>query len=180
MWAVERNVWISAAHIPGVLNVTADEESRKFRDDIEWSLSDEWFEKICETFGTPTVDVFATRLNAKLPRFHSWKPDPKAEAIDTFSTDWGGELVYAFPPFCLIGRVLQKILNEKAEAILITPDWPTKSWFALLPNIIVGKPLMIDVVHDTLFLCSSAPHRIHPLAGKLRLRAQKVQGRLYL
>ena len=100
----------------------ADEESRKFKDDLEWSLSQAWFKEICAQFGTPSVDTFATRLNNKVARFHSWKPDPKAEAIDTFTTDWTGELVYAFPPFCLVGRVLQKMLNEKVEAILITPD----------------------------------------------------------
>ena len=37
-WAEERQIWLSIAHIPGVENVLADEKSRKFADNLEWSL----------------------------------------------------------------------------------------------------------------------------------------------
>ena len=35
--------------------------------------------------------------------------------------DWLQDITYAFPPFNLIPRVLQKIENEKTEGILMNP-----------------------------------------------------------
>ena len=42
-WAESRNIWISAAHIPGTDNVTADTGSRQFNDATEWMVSDHAF-----------------------------------------------------------------------------------------------------------------------------------------
>jgi len=179
MWAVPRNVWITAAHIPGVYNVEADEESRIFREDREWALSHDIFDRICQQFGPLEVDIFATRVNTKLRRFHSWLPDPDAECIDTFTTDWGPLNIYAFPPFCLIGRVLQKIVADKVTGVIVVPDWPTKSWYAMLNKMTVAQPMLIPVNNDTLYLpCSvNHPNRKHPLSGTLNLKACMVCGR---
>ena len=42
-WCIQRNIWLSAAHIPGSENFQADKESRVLRDSTEWSLSQEAF-----------------------------------------------------------------------------------------------------------------------------------------
>ena len=34
-WCSQRNIWISASHIPGSINVEADKESRKINDSTE-------------------------------------------------------------------------------------------------------------------------------------------------
>jgi hypothetical protein len=121
------------------------------------------------------VDHFATRLNYQVPRFHSWLPDPEAEAIDTFLTNWN-EFFYAFPPFCLIGRVVQKIVHEGATGIVVVPDWPTKSWYALLEHVALAPALLIPVTNETLFLPCRRNHAPHPLAGRLNLKAFLVNG----
>uniref|UniRef100_T1JP53 Uncharacterized protein n=1 Tax=Strigamia maritima TaxID=126957 RepID=T1JP53_STRMM len=36
------------------------------------------FNKLTEEFGTPSIDLFASRLNFKLKIFYSWAPDPEA------------------------------------------------------------------------------------------------------
>ena len=36
-WCSQRNIWISASHIPGSTNIEADKESRKINDSTEWS-----------------------------------------------------------------------------------------------------------------------------------------------
>ena len=126
LWAIELNIWLNVAHVPGVENIVADQESRVFKDEIEWILHDEQFQRIVNKFGMPQLDTFATRLNNKVERFHAWKPDPQAEAIDTFMTSWKNAFFYAFPPFCLIGKVLKKVIWEKAQGIILVPDWPTK------------------------------------------------------
>ncbi|XP_072048693.1 uncharacterized protein [Amphiura filiformis] len=67
--------------IGGVLNVIADDKSRNFDDHTEWMLNKDMFKQVCDHFGTPEIDIFASRLNAQLPRYVSWKPDPGAEGI---------------------------------------------------------------------------------------------------
>ena len=36
-WCLDKNIHISAAHLPGISNQEADELSRVFNDDLEWS-----------------------------------------------------------------------------------------------------------------------------------------------
>ena len=38
LWCIEREIWLSACHIPGSINVEADSESRVFNTSTEWSL----------------------------------------------------------------------------------------------------------------------------------------------
>ena len=57
----------------------------------------------------PNIDLFASRTNKQLTPFVSYKPDPEAIAVNAFNLSWKPYSFYAFPPFCLISRVLQKI-----------------------------------------------------------------------
>ena len=108
-WALAHGNWLSASHIPGVQNVQADKESRKNDIRTEWMLSDDSFEDILHKLEfCPTIDLFASRINNKLPRFASFRPDPDAVLINAFSVSWTDLAFYAFPPFICIGRVLQK------------------------------------------------------------------------
>ena len=68
-WCRKRGVWISAAHIPGVLNTEADEESRKINSDSEWKLDSRVLQStLTQLKFTPSVDLFASRLNAQYER----------------------------------------------------------------------------------------------------------------
>ena len=132
---------------------------------------------ICKMLFTPSIDLFATWLNCQVPRFHSWLPDLEAEVIDTFMTKWE-ELFYAFPPFCLIGRVVQKIIHENAQGILVVPNWPTQSWYSLLQHIVMMPVLNMPVTNETLCLpCSGSRPVPHPLSGRMTLQAYLVNGR---
>ena len=52
------------------LNVIADKLSRLGQTiQTEWSLHPEVFQAICSQWHQPQVDLFATRVNTKLPRF---------------------------------------------------------------------------------------------------------------
>ena len=131
-WCEERDIWLSVAHIPGILNERADYESRNFADNIEWSLKESLFKRIVGVLGQPEIDLFATRLNNKVERYISWKPDPNAVAVDAFTYNWTNEFFYAFPPFSCVGRAVQKILDEKASGILVVPWWPGQPWWGQL------------------------------------------------
>lgn len=54
------NLKLYAAHIPGKHNHLADMYSRKFKDNTEWELNQELFNKICKIWGTPDIDLFAS------------------------------------------------------------------------------------------------------------------------
>ena len=75
----------------------ADSFSRNFSETIEWKLSTYLFQKISRMFGNPKVDLFASRINYQIHKYISWKPHPKALAIDAFSIKWNTEFPYIFP-----------------------------------------------------------------------------------
>jgi len=162
----ERDLWVMAVHLPGVQNVIADRLSRQFDEQLEWQLDRQVFIAICERFGTPEVDLFASRLNAQLPRFVSWKPDPDAEAIDALTLYWGDLYFYAFPPFCLIGQCLQKIVSDRAEGLVILPFWPTQPWYPQLAYLLTEEPIILP--KSKYLLTNAMTGEPHPLK-KLQL-----------
>ena len=173
-WAIASDNWLSATHCPGKFNVHADEASRLFNDSTEWTLSIKLFKQITGIMGKPSIDLFASHLNFRIRPFCAWHPDPGAQHIDSFTLNWHDYvLIYAFPPFSIIGRVLQKITADRATAILIVPCWPSQPWFTRLRNMLIEPPLEILVSNQTLHLPHD-PGRPHPMEGKLRLWACKI------
>ena len=65
------------------------------------------------------LKLFASRLNKRFPIFCSWKPDPDAWKIDAFSFPWIQKGLYAFPPFCLVGKVLAKVIQDKSQNLVL-------------------------------------------------------------
>ena len=65
-WSIPRNIMISAEHLPGRLNTTADHESRLKGDSSEWMLDPAVFHQIMEALGPCQIDLFASRLSAQL------------------------------------------------------------------------------------------------------------------
>ena len=121
LWALQKDISLTAQHIPGVSNLIADTESRTMRDWTNWKLNPAVFNKINQTFGPLEVDPFASRLIYQLPRYFSWRPDPLAEATDAFQQEWAPLKGLANPPWCLIRRVLNQVIIQKAQAILVAP-----------------------------------------------------------
>ena len=68
-WCERRNIWISAFHIPGKLNVRADKLSRALRkkrnDDMEWALQQDIYDRISHRMGTCDIDLSASSKNHK-------------------------------------------------------------------------------------------------------------------
>ena len=174
LFAMQQNMWLSAAHCPGVENTEADEASRVFDDQTEWAIKHDLYKKICAKLGEPEIDLFASRLNKKVHRYCSWQLDPEATFVDSFLYDWGQELVYAFPPFSVIHKVIQKFIQNEAQGILIVPLWKTQPWLTLLVEIMCKEPVVFEINNDELYL----PFREgrHPLAWRLRMLAVYCSG----
>ena len=94
-WCKERDIWLTAVHLPGRLNTLADEKSRVFDDKTECMLNVEIFREVVNHFVEPDIDLFASRLNFQIKRYVAWMPD--AWCIDVFALNWSKLLFYAFP-----------------------------------------------------------------------------------
>ena len=139
-----RNILIRARHIQGCLNVIADSLSRKDKIiQTEWSLHPQIFSMICKVWHTPMVDMFATKLNHKLPIYVSPVPDANAMNIDALNISWEGLDGYAFCPVALIPKVIQKMNTYRCRMIVVAPGWPRMHWFWDLVNLSTKPPLQL-------------------------------------
>ena len=108
-WCHTRRIRIRAVCLPGILNVLADELSRP--DQIlhtEWSLDQKVVDGLFQLWGKPHIDLFASKVNLKLPTYVSPTQDPQAFAVDALSIDWRRMYAYAFPPPNLLTKVVHK------------------------------------------------------------------------
>ncbi|KAK3890263.1 hypothetical protein Pcinc_005794 [Petrolisthes cinctipes] len=177
-WIVKNDAWVSASHIPGKDNTLADTASRQCNDRHEWKLNESMFRELCVTFGTPDIDLFASRLNKQIKRFCSWKPDPEAEHFDAFTINWAQfELIYMFPPFSLISRCLQKMRAEEARGWLVVPLWTTQPWMGTLLKMLVDEPRIIKRRKNVLRHPSTTEE--HPIMRHTKLMACSLSGKTY-
>jgi hypothetical protein len=174
-WCQEHDIWVSAAYLPGSQNVVADEKSRKFDDQNEWQLDRQVFHQLCTKFGTPKIDMFASRLNCQVEKFVAWHPDPDAVAVDAFTLDWGQFDFYAFPPFCLLPRCLQKLTVDQAEGLFVVPCWTTQPWFPKLVQLLVEPPVILPKI--PLLVTHPVSRDAHPLSAKMYLMCCRLSGR---
>jgi len=90
----------------------------------------------------------------------SWRPDHFSLGIDAFQLTWLGLQGYALPPFALIGRCVQKILQERSTVVLITPLWQAQAWFSALLKLVVENLLLLSMRQDLLV---DPFNQLHPL-----------------
>ena len=111
-YMLSHQITITAEYLPSRLNLRADWESRNATDLSDWKLHQKVYLQITKILGTPTVDLFASRLCHQLPQF----------ATDAMQQAWNKMFGFAFPPFSLVGPAINKVLWENVEAmILVTP-----------------------------------------------------------
>ena len=137
--------WLTVAHIPGKDNIIADGgESRKSRRETEWALNPQIYQDAIAHLGqTPDIDLFASRLKYKCKLYAFYQPDPGAFVINALHLAWESPNFYAFPPFCVIQKVLQKIRKDSATGVILVPYWPTQAWWPVLTNMLVAYPLSL-------------------------------------
>ena len=72
---------------------------------------------LLRVWGNPSIDLFVTSLNAKLPLYCSLVPDPQAVFEDAFRHPWDDLDLYTFPPFPLVGRVIARVRESSRVAM---------------------------------------------------------------
>ncbi|KAA6353404.1 MAG: hypothetical protein EZS28_051069, partial [Streblomastix strix] len=126
------NIQIKSTHIPRSANKTADSLSRlNIADD--YSLSRKTASRACMMMEfKPTIDIFASRKNRLTKEYCTINQDKKAIARDAFSISWAREQTIIHPPIPLIGQYLKRLLQERIQALIITPKWEGQYWQPLL------------------------------------------------
>ena len=106
------------------------------------------------------MDLFVWRVSHQLPHYISWKIDPFSQGRDAFQISWAHKFVYAFLPFALIGRDLQKVNQDQCLMLIITPAWPGQPWFPGLLKTSVKNPLLFPALKD---LLKDSAAKLNPL-----------------
>ena len=111
--------------------------------------------------------IFVSRINKKCDKYISWLRDPGSLAVDAFTIRWSDFFFYCFPPFSVILRVFQKIIEDKATGIVVVPLWPSQPWYPVFMSMIKGSPIILKPSKNLLSF-NSVPH---PLWKRLFLVA---------
>jgi hypothetical protein len=137
---------ISFRHLAGVLNVDADELSRRASTHADWKLDPTLFRAVLRAFNVrPNVDLFASAQNTQLAQFFSYQHDHRARGADAFQHSWTSlGVLYAYPPPILLGRVLQRLhVNSCQRLICIMPLWMAQVWFPTMLQMLRQPPLLL-------------------------------------
>jgi hypothetical protein len=126
-----RRLRVLPAFIPSEENLQADAASR-FLSVPDWHLDARVFHQMVSLWGTPQIDLFASRQSAQCRRFMSWRAADKPEAVDALSVVWDFDLAFLFPPIPLLSRVVRKLEVSRGVFLLVTPYWEAQTWFASL------------------------------------------------
>jgi hypothetical protein len=94
-------------------------------DGTDWVMKQEVFNHINKVLSPITMDFFASKSNAKLSQFIT-------RLEDTFFYLWNHQLGYFCVPFGLLLRVINKLQQEQAQAVIIVPVWVNQPWWNTL------------------------------------------------
>ena len=173
--ALQRDITLTAQHILGVSNIVADTESRTVRGRTDWKLSPEIFSQINQIFMPLEVDLFASKLTQQLPHYFSWRSDPLAEATDAFRQDWRLRTGYANPLWCLMGKVLSQVIEQKALIILVAPVWKGQPWYPVLLSLLWEFPRLIPSLPD--LIQNSSGLKLLELMPQLAMWSTSISGK---
>ena len=172
------NIQLLAMHIPGRFNTLADRMSRVDKPiSTEWSLNQELANKIFQIMDFPSIDLFATRLNHRLPFYVSPIPDQKVLSIDALTMDWNHIHAYAFPPFHLIQVVINKVRLSQCKIVLIAPLWPDRPCFPELLGLLVSPPVFLPVIPN--LLAQLKGRILHQNLGHIQLHSWELSNNRY-
>ncbi|CAH3179081.1 unnamed protein product, partial [Porites lobata] len=118
-WCSQRNIWISASHIPGSINVEADKESRKINDSTEWSLSMIVYNRLVQLWGPFQVDLFASRLNFKVPVYRQLHQSSCSPGLLTPISSTN-HMSHSGSNFVVDGKLIRMIPYRNCVGFLVT------------------------------------------------------------
>ena len=101
IWSLceENGIWLTAAHIAEKENVSADYESRNNNLHTELMLNPQYLFPTLKGFAfIPQIDLFASRINKQFAQYVSYRPDPFASYIHSFTITLADKQFIVFLP----------------------------------------------------------------------------------
>ena len=140
---LQTGMTLNTAFVPSQFN-PADPPSRQLNNQLEWSISQPAFDELDKRWGPHHIDLFATHLNAKLPKYMSWKNEELAVAQNAMQQTWTGRgRLYICPPWNLLPQVLQRLQDSRLKATVITPNWTSSIWYPMIQSMAVEPPQVL-------------------------------------
>lgn len=167
--ALDDKMLLKAAHIAEKKNILADRLSKFKVQPTEWTLNKKIVLKLFTIWEVPHIDLFASVINHQTQIYCSWNPDHLAYARDALTIPWNNMFAYAYPPICLIPKILQHMTQYNCQLILIAPHWPRRHWFPNLLKLIADFPRKLPVREDLLHQPKS--NILHPNPAVFNLTA---------
>ena len=141
-----RDLTFQVLRVPTALNVVADVLSRAEPLNTEWTLLHLAFGAVLRWAGPLEVDLMASPINHRLPRWVSAFPHPDAVAVDCRSIDWAAfRSLYLFPPSAMLPQLLHRILECPVRGGGGTLETPR----AVVSSSALGSRLAPSPAHDS-------------------------------
>ena len=84
-----------------------------------------------------------------LPLYNSLLHDLQTSGIDALAQkNWNQHLNWVNPPFFILGKVIDLIIQQKAQATIIAPLWPAQPWFHKLKRLLIAPPIQLPNHHN--------------------------------
>lgn len=97
---VMRINFIMSVHILGM--------SRSSEKRPGWKLNELYFHSVPSHFrSSPSVDLFASRINTQIPRLFPYQLNPNAEVSNAFIINWHTIDFYYFPTFLVLEKQME-------------------------------------------------------------------------
>ncbi|CAG8582884.1 7892_t:CDS:10 [Gigaspora margarita] len=158
---------ITAQHLPGELNLQADQASRYKPVQQDWKLNSTICNQLMIKWGPFTIDLFANRNNTQLSHYFSRFLDPSALTTDALKQDWPKETLWANPPWIIIPKILSKMILDKH------PGFPTNECPNRLPNITTNTQNTDSIANQsTQFTSKPKMENVHLLDIRAKLQAK--------
>ncbi len=166
----------------------ADELSR-IPDSSELFLRHKQFTLVCNrmhgglAWGWPILDVFAGAAHGQhhAKRYYTLHFAPGCFAVNAMHQSWardatvqGSSLLWVFPPFPLIGAVLDKLALEQVNAILILPKH-VRFWVSMLHNLPIVSTQDLGFHKGLYTLGSKVPTAWHRNMPRIPLMAYLIK-----
>ena len=148
-------------HRPGLLNILPDAISRFYDSDPqpevlnpviwsmekedfvevenEWKISSKIFERCNKLWGPYQIDIFASAATHMVPKYFDKQADAFKQSWKNFEKCW------IFPPTKVISQVVNKIIQDKVKATLVTPNLKNHAWYDKLKYMTTTDAILLPV-----------------------------------
>jgi hypothetical protein len=128
------------------------------------------------------VDRFAAAHKNKSPRFNSLFATEGAEAVDAFAQSWTDGVSFALHNFNQIGRVLDHVERDDAEAVIIVPEWTRRPFWRRIESGAWRRRVALEFCLEPGSITANRANAEHcffgdgPFNSRLRVMRSKMVG----